>query len=155
MGATFEIIDYMNERGGLLVGLVMAGLILSVGITVVLFAVPRFSTTQTDLDDTTGMQNDGTVTSSLTQAQKLKTQADLRAISTQLTVYYVEQSSYPTSLVELTSSMGTDIDTANIIYEKCSSSSVAFYHNSPGFPGYIHESTQVRSVSGSSPPSCY
>ena len=155
MGATFEIIDYMNERGGLLVGLVMGGLILSVGITVVLFTIPRFRTTQTDLDNTTGLQNDGTVTSSLTQAQKLKIQADLRAISTQLTMYYVEQSNYPASLAELTSSMGVDIDTANIIYEKCSSNSVAFYHNSPGFPGYVHKYERATSVNDGSPPSCY
>jgi hypothetical protein len=141
----------MSERGGLLVGLVMAGLVLSIGISVVLFAIPRFSTNQTDLDNF----NDGTITGPLKQAESVKIKADLKAVSTNLIAYYAENGHYPTSLTGLASSMGISIDTTNIIYEKCSSVSVAFYYNSQGYPGYIHESTQVRSVSDSAPPSCY
>lgn len=141
----------MSQRGGLLVGLVMAGLVLSIGIYVVLFAIPRFSTNQTDLDDS----SDGTITGPLKQAESVKIKADLKAVSTNLMAYYAENGHYPTSLTDLASSMGVSIDTSNIIYEKCSSASVAFYYNSQGYPGYIHESTQVRSVNDGSPPSCY
>jgi hypothetical protein len=141
----------MSEHGGLLVGLVMAVFIVSIGLFVVLFAVPRFSSDQTDLDGS----NDGTITGPIKQAESVKIQADLKAISVNLMAYYAEQGNYPTSLVNLSSSMGGGVDTANIIYEKCSSDSVAFYYNSPSYPGYIHESTQVRSVNDGSPPSCF
>jgi hypothetical protein len=141
----------MNERGGLLVGLVMAVFIVSIGFFVVLFAMPRFSTDQTDL----GGSNDGTITGPLKQAESVKIKADLKAISTNLMAYYAEQGSYPTSLADLSSSMGVSIDTTNIIYEKCSNTSVSFYYDSPSYPGYIHDSTQVRSVNDDSPPSCF
>jgi len=143
----------MSERGSLLAGLLMAGLILSIVVFVVLFAVPRSRTIQTNLNGGTDAQNDGSITGPIKQAENVKIQTNLKSLSTQMMAYYAEQGAYPNSLAEL-SSFGGGSDTSNVTYFKCSEESAFFYHNSSGYPGYKFQYGEATPTSGEKPPNC-
>lgn len=146
----------MNERGFLLVGLMMAGVILSFAIIVVIYSLPRYSTDLVSVATNSESSNSGggTPTDLINQANSVKIQADLKSIQTSMIAYYAEQEAYPSSLQELNSYMEIQTDTTNIMYVTCSVSSVVLYHNSSGYPGYIFNEGQSSPSNGSSPPSC-
>ena len=146
----------MNERGFLLVGLMMAGVILSFAIVVVIYSLPRYSTDLGYIATNSASSNSGggTPTDLINQANSVKIQADLKSIQTSMIAYYAEQGTYPSSLQELNSYMEIQTDTTNIMYVTCSVGSIVLYHNSSGYPGYIFNEGQSSPLNGSSPPSC-
>ncbi len=146
----------MNERGFLLVGLMMAGVILSFAIVVVIYSLPRYSTDLGSVATNSASSNSGggTPTDLINQANSVKIQADLKSIQTSMMTHFAEQGVYPNSLQELNSFMGIRADTANIMYVTCSVGSVILYHNSSGYPGYIFNEGQSSPSKGSSPPAC-
>ena len=148
----------MNERGFLLVGLIMAGVIISFALVVVIYSFPRYSTdlnsAATDALEQNNDSSGGTPADAIKQANKIKVQADLTTIQTSIMAYFADQGAYPNSLQELDSYMGIQTDTANIIYTYCSVGSATIYHNSTGYPGYIFNEGQTSPSNGSSPPSC-
>lgn len=148
----------MNERGSLLVGLMMGGVILSFAIVVVIYSLPRYSTDLNSAATDSLTQNSdsggGTPADAIKQANNIKVQADLKSLQTSMMAFYAEQGVYPASLQELASFMGLQIDTANIVYTYCSDNSVVVYHNSEGYQGYVFTEGQSSPSNGSSPPSC-
>ena len=148
----------MNERGFLLVGLIMAGVILSFAVVVVIYSFPRYSTDLNSAATDALTQNSdaggGTPADAIKQANKIKVQADLKSIQTSMMAYFAEQGVYPNSLQELNSYMGVQADTTSIMYISCSQTSVILYHNSSDYPGYIFTEGQSSPSNGSSPPSC-
>jgi len=150
----------MDERGSLLIGLLFSGVILATLLIFVTVALPRYTTFPSipGTNKTTGSNNSastgggGSPTALINQAESVKIQADLKALSTQMMAYYTQQGTYPDSLEEL-GSFG-DTNSSNINYVKCSEESVVFYHNSTGYPGYTFQYGQATSVGGENPPSC-
>jgi len=145
----------MDDRGGLLAGLLIAGTLISIVFLFVVFGLPRFTTNTsipgTDESDTT--QVGGTPDEVLRQAAGVKIQAELKSLSTAMTAYYAEMGVYPDSLEEA-ASYGGGGDLTNIEYLRCSDQSVAFYYNSSGYPGYLLNSGEISPTSSSSLPSC-
>ena len=146
----------MNARGSLLIGLVMSGLILSFALIFVFVALPRFTKTTLvpGIGNSTGQPGASGPTDVLKQAADVKTQADLKAVQTQILVYYADQGKYPSSLAELTSYTGTSVASSNIMYIGCSDQSAVLYSNSSNYPGYVFNYEQVSSTSSSKAPSC-
>ena len=144
----------MGGRGSLLVGLLIAGTLISIVFLFVVFGLPRFTinTTTAVPNGSPTSQVGGTPDEILQQAADVKTQAELKSLSTALTAYYAEMGVYPDSLDEVASYGGGDL--TNIEYLKCSDQSVVFYHNSSGYPGYVLNYGEITPTSGSSPPSC-
>src|SRR3989344_6727534 len=96
----------MSERGSLLVGLMMAGVILSFTIIVVIYSLPRYSTNLNSVatNSAAGTSEEGvggTPADLINQANSVKIQADLKSIQTSMLAYYAEQGAYPSSLEEL------------------------------------------------------
>lgn len=144
----------MGQSGGLLASLLITGTFISIVFLFVIFGLPRF-TTNTSIPGTDGSNTNqvgGTPDEIIQQAANVKIQAELKSLSTAMTNYYAEMRAYPDSLEEAASYGGGD--PTNIEYLRCSDQSVAFYHNSSGYPGYILNSGEVSPTSGSSPPSC-
>jgi len=145
----------MSERGSLLIGLIMSGVILSFALVVVIYSFPRYSTdlnsAATDALTQNSDADGGTPADAIKQANKIKVQADLKSIQTSMMIYFAEQGSYPNSLEELISYMGSNDNTVGMKYLKCSDQGVAIYHNSSGYPGYIFDNDQITPTSGSAP----
>ena len=78
----------------------------------------------------------------------------VRTIQTSMMAYYAEQGVYPSSIQELNSFMGTQLENTPFVYIFCLIDSVVIYHNSADYPGYIFNDGQSTSTNGSSPPSC-
>ncbi|MDP2720979.1 MAG: hypothetical protein Q8O75_03510 [bacterium] len=146
----------MNARGSLLIGLVMSGLILSFALIFVFVALPRFTKTTLvpGIENSTNQPGSSGPTDVLKQAADVKTQADLKAVQTQILVYYADQGKYPSSLAELISYTGTFVSNSNIMYVDCSDQSAVLYSNSSNYPGYVFNYEQVNPTSGSKAPSC-
>ncbi|OGY25672.1 MAG: hypothetical protein A2Z11_04420 [Candidatus Woykebacteria bacterium RBG_16_43_9] len=149
----------MSERGSLLVGLMMAGVILSFTIIVVIYSLPRYSTDRNSVatNSAAGTSEDGvggTPADLINQANSVKIQADLKSIQTQMIAYYAEQGVYPNSLEDLTSFMGTQATASKITYISCSDQSALLYHDSSGYPGFVFNHEEVTPSKGSPPPSC-
>jgi hypothetical protein len=136
-----------------------AGFIIMIAFVVVIYSLPIYtpgvSPTGGTSDQNTSSGTSGGInpTEAVNQANEIKAKADLKAIQTQLMAYYSEQGTYPGSLEELASHMGTVATTSNMIFTSCSDQSAVIYHNSSGYPGYVFNYEQVASSNGS-PPSC-
>ncbi|OGY25187.1 MAG: hypothetical protein A2864_01075 [Candidatus Woykebacteria bacterium RIFCSPHIGHO2_01_FULL_39_12] len=90
----------------------------------------------------------------LKEANDVKLQAELKNLSTQMLLYYNEESRYPTSLEELASFSGNNIDISNIKYIRCSDHSAAYYSVSENYPGYMFNYEKVQPYSDQTPPVC-
>ena len=134
----------------------MSGLILSFALTFVFFALPKFTkiTKIPGIENSTDQPGSSGPTDVLKQAADVKTQADLKAVQTQITVYYADQGKYPSSLAELASYTGTPVSNPNIMYVACSDQSAVLYSNSSNYLGYVFNYEQVSSTSSSKAPSC-
>ena len=144
----------MGQSGGLLVSLLITGTLISTVFLFVIFGLPRF-TINTGIPGTDGSnitQVGGTPDEVIQQATNIKVRAELKSFSTAMSAYYTEMGIYPDSLEEVATYGGGD--PTNIEYLRCSDQSVAFYHNSSGYHGYILNYGKVSPTSGSSAPSC-
>jgi len=148
----------MSERGSLLIGLMMSGVILSFATVVVIYSLPRYSTdlnsAATDALEQNSDSGDGTPADAIKQASKIKVQADLKSLQTSMMAFYAEQGEYPSSIQELNSFMGTQLENTQIVYVFCSIGSVIIYYKSADYPAYVFSDGQSTSTNGSSPPSC-
>ena len=141
-----------------MIGLMISGVILSFAIVVVIYSFPRYSTDLNSAATAALTQNSdsggGTPADAIKQANKIKVQADLKSLQTSMMAFYAEQGAYPSSIQELNSFMGTQLENTQIVYVFCSISSVVIYHNSADYPGYIFSDGQSTLTNGASPPSC-
>ncbi|OGY28105.1 MAG: hypothetical protein A2Z42_04290 [Candidatus Woykebacteria bacterium RBG_19FT_COMBO_43_10] len=96
----------MDDRGGLLAGLLIAGTLISIVFLSVVFGLPRFTTNTNIPGGSTTTPVGGTPDEVLQQAAGVKIQAELKSLSTALAAYYAEMGVYPDSLEELASYSG-------------------------------------------------
>lgn len=148
----------MNDRGSLLVGMMLAIMLGSFILLLSFLVLPRY----TNLPNLgIGKNQSGSESQEsgpgalLRQAGSVKVQADLKNLQVSVLSYYAQQGAFPDSLPELVSYMGTGVDTSNLVYMKCSEGSAILYHNSSGYPGYKFNFEQTVPTNGSSKPSCF
>ena len=140
----------MNQKGGLLVGIIIVTLLILPLLVVLNFGYLGFIGKSLNPSNSNENNSQAGVSGLLGQAQQVKVQANLKAVATALEVYYADLGSYPTSLAEIGDYLsGTDI--SNILYTQCSASSAVVYHNSENYPGYILGENSPKPTSGSIP----
>ncbi|MEX0621993.1 MAG: hypothetical protein WD187_03320 [Candidatus Woykebacteria bacterium] len=152
----------MNERGSLLIGLMISGVIITMLLLLVTFSLSRYTTSvnipgigknSASNNNSAVSQVGGTPTQIVKQAETVKIQADLKALQTLMAAFYAEQGVYPSTLAELTSYSGVQVATTNIKYISCSDQSVVLYYDAEGYQGYVFNQGQITPTS-ESPPSC-
>ncbi|HEX7456328.1 MAG TPA: type II secretion system protein GspG [Candidatus Nanoarchaeia archaeon] len=141
----------MGERGGLILSLLFGGLILGTLLMLTAVYLQRIDVGLTSLGH---KETSGSPVSPMDQAQKVKVQADLKSLSTQMIVYYIDYGGYPNTLEELITYTQQRVNISNVKYRRCSDHSAVFYHDSVGYPGYTFQYEQATPVSGKNPPSC-
>jgi hypothetical protein len=140
----------MDQKGGVLIGIIIVSLLIIPLLVVLNFG---YLGSLTNRFTPAGEQEDNTSVGPaglLNQAEQTKIQANLKAISTGLEAYMAETGAYPNSLTQV-SGYFEGIDTTNIVYTKCSSSSAIIYHNSENYTGYILGGAGLKQTSGEVP----
>lgn len=140
----------MDQKGGLLVGIIIVSLLIIPLLVVLNFS---YLGSLTNRFAPAGEQENNTAVGPaglLTQAEQTKIQADLKSISTGLEAYTTEVGAYPNSLDQVSEYFGS-INTTDFIYTKCSNSSAIIYHNSENYPGYILGGAGLKPTSGEVP----
>ena len=140
----------MSQKGGLLVGIIIVTLLILPLLVVLNFGYLGSIGKVFGPSNSNGNNSQAGVSGLLGQAQQVKVQANLKAVSTALEVYYADLGSYPTSLAELGDYL-SGTDTSDILYVRCSSSSAIVYHNSENYPGYILGGNSPKPTNGSMP----
>src|SRR3990167_7451343 len=109
----------MNQKGGLLVGIIIVTLLILPLLVVLNFGYLGSIGKSLNPSNSNENNSQAGVSGLLGQAQQVKVQANLKAVATALEVYYADLGSYPTSLAEIGDYLsGTDI--SNILYTQCS-----------------------------------
>ena len=125
-------------RGGL-IAILLASFLIAV------FAASRLSFSLSKISVGGDKEIGGKPANLLTQTNYVKVRADLKSVATALNTFYSENNRFPSSLGELGN---YGVDTSNIVYFKCSETSVFFYSNTSGFPGYLIQDDFQDSTKG-------
>lgn len=140
----------MNEKGSLLVGLLLVGMIGSVILMIGVFALPRY-TNLPGLDNNGNTNNEGSTVEAINQTENIKIKSNLKSLQIALLSFYSENGSYPKSLEDLFSYSGVSIETKGLVYEYCYANSAIVYYKGNGNQGLVFNYEQVVESNGSEP----